>query len=84
MAGMWLDELMLERKGWSLPPGSVNMMLPRAMAAGCAWLGLALDRSRNSAARGLIGADTSRVKALVVPTDEQRMIARYTARTLGI
>jgi acetate kinase len=45
---------------------------------------LALDPSRNSAARGLISADTSRVKALVVPTDEERMIARYTARTLGI
>lgn len=54
------------------------------VAAGCAWLGLVLDASRNAAARGTISADPSRVKALVVPTDEERMIARYTARALSI
>jgi acetate kinase len=54
------------------------------VAAGCAWLGVTLDASRNGAGRGLVSADASRVKVLVVPTDEERMIARYTCRTLGI
>jgi acetate kinase len=54
------------------------------VAAGCAWLGVALDESRNRAGRGVISSDASRVKVLVVPTDEERMIARYCARTLAI
>ena len=54
------------------------------VAAGCGWLGLALDGSRNGARAGVISSDASRVKVLVVPTDEERMIARYTARALTI
>jgi acetate kinase len=54
------------------------------VAAGCAWLGVALDASRNAVGRGIVSTDTSRVKVLVVPTDEERMIARYTARALAL
>ena len=34
--------------------------------------------------RGAISADGAAVTAWVVPTDEERMIARYTGETLGI
>jgi acetate kinase len=49
---------------------------------GCAWLGLALDRARNAAGAGRISADTSRIQAWVVPTNEELMIARHTAGLL--
>jgi acetate kinase len=54
------------------------------VAAGCAWLGLELDPARNARGPGVVSSDTSKVKVLVVPTDEERMIARYAVRTLGI
>lgn len=50
----------------------------REVAAGCAWLGLALDEDRNRAGRGRISAEGSAVSAWVVPTDEEAMIARHT------
>lgn len=52
------------------------------VAKGCAWLGLALDRDRNAAGTGRISADASRMEAWVVPTNEELMIARHTARLL--
>jgi acetate kinase len=52
--------------------------------AGCSWLGLALDGDRNAAGRGVISRDGARVKVLVVPTDEERMIARYAGKVLGL
>jgi acetate kinase len=48
------------------------------IAAGCSWLGLKLDAARNTLGRGRISADGASVLAWVVPTDEERMIARYT------
>jgi acetate kinase len=51
--------------------------------AGCGWLGLALDAARNGEGRGRISADGARVSAWVVPTDEERMIARYTHQVLA-
>ena len=47
---------------------------------GCAWLGFALDPALNEAGSGQrhIGAAGAR-PVLVVPTDEERMIARYTS-----
>jgi acetate kinase len=48
------------------------------IAAGCSWLGLKLDAARNTLGRGRISADDASVLAWVVPTDEERMIARYT------
>ena len=52
------------------------------VAAGCGWLGLTLDPALNSGGQGRISAKGSPVSAWVVPTDEQRMIARYTRSDL--
>ena len=53
------------------------------VAAGCRWLGLALDEERNKRDETRIHAEGSRLTAWVVPTDEERMIARYTGRMLA-
>jgi acetate kinase len=53
------------------------------IARGCRWLGLELDEARNRGGKGLISADRSRVSAWVVPTDEERMIARHTSAVLA-
>ncbi len=52
------------------------------VSAGCGWLGLRLDAARNAASEGRISADGSALAAWVVPTDEERMIARHTAEVL--
>ena len=54
------------------------------VAAGCAWLGLALDKTPGACGARLISAATSRLQAWVVPTDEERMIARHTVEVLGL
>ncbi len=54
------------------------------VAAGCGWLGLALDAARNHAGEGRISTATSPIAAWVVPTDEERMIARHTAALLSL
>ncbi|GIW86592.1 MAG: acetate kinase [Isosphaeraceae bacterium] len=48
-----------------------------------AWLGLRLDAERNAAHGPLISAEGSAIKVLVVPTDEERMIATQTERVVG-
>jgi acetate kinase len=53
-----------------------------AVADGCAWLGVTLDRERNAAGAGQISSDGSRIQAWVVPTNEELMIARHTAAAL--
>ncbi|RJL10714.1 acetate/propionate family kinase [Paracoccus siganidrum] len=48
----------------------------RAMVADrLAWLGVALDAPANAANRIEIGADRARVRCLVIPTDEEQVIA---------
>jgi acetate kinase len=51
---------------------------------GCHWLRIRLDEARNAKGRGRISTDDSAVAALVVPTDEEQMIARHTASVLGL
>ena len=50
-------------------------------------MGITLDEKRNNEARGdevcRISADDSRVAVLIVPTDEERMMAREALRTLS-
>jgi acetate kinase len=53
------------------------------VVAGCRWLGLTLDADRNAKGQGVISRDGAEVKVLVVPTDEERQIARYTGKVLG-
>jgi acetate kinase len=47
----------------------------------CGWLGLRLDEAANQAGGPLISVSDSAVQAWVIPTDEEKMIARH---TLGI
>jgi acetate kinase len=54
------------------------------IAEGLAWLGLELDPSANAANARQISTKTSRMHAYVVPTDEERTIARHTAQLLGL
>jgi acetate kinase len=54
--------------------------------AGLEGLGVKIDADRNEAARGVearIGADGMPIEVLVVPTDEERMIASDTYRLAG-
>jgi acetate kinase len=48
------------------------------IAAGLAWLGLALDPAANDAGKARISAPGSAVDAYVIPADEERVIARHT------
>jgi acetate kinase len=50
-----------------------------AVAERLAWAGLMLDPEANTCGAGLISAQTSRLKAWVIPTNEEAMIARHTA-----
>ncbi len=53
------------------------------VAEGCRWLGLELDQGLNGRAAPCISTATSPVSAWIVPTDEERMIARYTGQAVG-
>jgi acetate kinase len=56
--------------------------LRRRIAGGFEWCGLEIDAGRNAAALGreaVISTEGSRVTALVVPADEERVIAHQTA-----
>lgn len=64
--------------------GENDAAVRAAVAAGCGWLGLELDPARNAAASGRISTDASQVSAWVIPTDEERMVARHTAAVLGL
>jgi acetate kinase len=54
------------------------------VAKGCRWLGLELDEALNRQGSGRISSEESSVTAWVVPTNEESMVARHTARALGI
>jgi acetate kinase len=56
----------------------------REVADGCSWLGAELDEDRNGGGDGVISTDNSRLPIWVIPTDEERIVARHTAATLGI
>ena len=49
---------------------------------GSRWTGAILDPARNQRSEGLISADNSSVAVWVIPTDEERLIARQTAGML--
>jgi acetate kinase len=54
-----------------------------AVCKACAWLGLELEEAANTAGAARISRPGSRVAALVIPTDENLMIARQTLALLG-
>lgn len=49
----------------------------------CRWAGAVVDQQRNAQGAGRIEADTSRIPVLVIPTDEERLIARHTIDLLA-
>jgi acetate kinase len=53
------------------------------VAAGCAWLGAAIDTTANRADLDLIHAKASRVAMAVIPTDEESVIATQTLQLLA-
>jgi len=61
--------------------GENSAAIREAVCAGLGDLGIELDRSRNEAVRGegKISADTARTTVLVIPADEERIVARATA-----
>lgn len=55
----------------------------REVVEGCAWLGAALNEAANGIGGARIDARSSDVRIWVVPTDEERVIARHTAALVG-
>ena len=53
------------------------------ICAGLEFLGIELDADRNAAHAGVISSAGSRVTVRVIPTDEERMIARTVGRLMG-
>ena len=56
-----------------------------AVCAGLSELGIALDPARNASARGeaVLSPDGARVTILLVPADEERIVARAVAHVVG-
>lgn len=66
--------------------GTHQPEIRRRIAAGFGWAGLALDLPANAATagtEGVVSADGAAVRALVVPADEERVIAHETAACLA-
>jgi acetate kinase len=66
--------------------GEHNPEVRRRICEDMTWCGLALDERRNRAAagtEGVISADGAAVRAFVIPTDEERVIARDVADCLA-
>lgn len=64
--------------------GENSAGIRRRIVEASAWLGLELDDEANSRHASRISTATSRASAWVVPTNEELMIARHTARLLDI
>jgi len=58
-------------------------VLRALIAERLAWLGMRLDSAANDHGEITISDPTSRVAALVIPTDEELVIARHTQRLLS-
>lgn len=56
----------------------------REVVTGCGWLGASIDDQANTVGAGRIDAATSRIPIWVLPTDEERVIARHTAALLDV
>jgi len=63
--------------------GEKSAPIRERIAARLAWLGVELDPAANAAGGTSIGRATSRVALLVVPTNEELMIARHTLAILS-
>ena len=63
--------------------GENSAVIRGRICRGAAWLGLELDDKANAAGGPRISAPASRVTAWVLPTNEELMIARHTARLMA-
>jgi acetate kinase len=54
------------------------------IGAACAWLGAGVDPEANLEGRMVISGRGSRIRVLVIPTDEEHAIAQHTARIAGL
>jgi acetate kinase len=64
--------------------GERSAEIRRRICEASAWLGVTLDPAANTAHAPRISTADSRVSALVIPTNEELMIARHTGALLGI
>jgi acetate kinase len=62
--------------------GQRDLKTRSEVIAGCAWLGAELDADANARGEGRIDSSSSRLPVWVLPTDEERVIARHTAELL--
>jgi acetate kinase len=63
--------------------GEHSAVIRARIAERLAWLGAELDEAANEAGETVISTPASRVALLVVPTDEELMIARHTLALIG-
>jgi acetate kinase len=63
--------------------GERSAIVRKRIVERLAWLGAELDSAANEAGETIISAPQSRLALLVVPTDEELMIARHTAAVLS-
>jgi acetate kinase len=54
-----------------------------AILTGMDWIGVELDHDRNRAGETIISSERSRVRVFIIPTNEEAVIARHTARLVG-
>jgi acetate kinase len=64
--------------------GEHSAKIRRRIGEASAWLGMSLDAAANAAHATRISGPDSRVAVLVIPTDEELMIARHMETLLGI
>ena len=62
--------------------GEHNSATRAEVVTGSRWTGAILDPDRNKGGEGLISADDSSVAVWIIPTNEERLIARQTAAML--
>jgi acetate kinase len=63
--------------------GENSAVIRRRICEACAWLGIELDDTANTAKAARISRTTSPVSAWMIPTNEELMIARHTGRLLA-
>ena len=64
--------------------GENSRMVRASVLQRLGWLGVEFDAKANDAGAQIVSAAGSRVRALVIPTDEELMIARHTAKIVGV
>jgi acetate kinase len=64
--------------------GENSAEIRRRIIEACGWLGVEVDPEANARGGPRISTPGSHVSAWVIPTNEERIIARHTARLLGL